>query len=114
PLVIGDRLDTDIQGGNAAGFDGAVVLTGVVGPKEIIEARADRRPAYILENLTGLHRTHAAPSHTDGHWRLGDVSAHVDQGELTVHGRERMKTISGQGAPARLSIEELKVAAVAA
>src|SRR5699024_7062090 len=35
PLVIGDRLDTDIQGGNAAGFDCAVVLTGVVGAKDL-------------------------------------------------------------------------------
>jgi len=32
PLVIGDRLDTDIEGANAAGLPSLMVLTGVTGP----------------------------------------------------------------------------------
>ena len=39
PLVVGDRLDTDIRGGNAAGYRTAAVLTGVDTPESILAAR---------------------------------------------------------------------------
>lgn len=54
PLVIGDRLDTDILGANRAGMRSALVLTGIDGPKQAIAAAEDHRPTYILGDLRDL------------------------------------------------------------
>ncbi|MEX3514229.1 MULTISPECIES: HAD-IIA family hydrolase [unclassified Corynebacterium] len=55
PLAVGDRLDTDIQGGNAAGVDTFHVLTGVSGPLALIEAEEDQRPNFIGESLQDIN-----------------------------------------------------------
>ncbi|GAA4786157.1 HAD-IIA family hydrolase [Microbacterium gilvum] len=54
PLFLGDRLDTDIMGAQAAGIDSAVVLTGIDRPKHILAAPAHSRPTYILSDLREL------------------------------------------------------------
>jgi glycerol 3-phosphatase-2 len=56
PLVVGDRLDTDIEGAVGAGMDSLLVLTGVSGPAELLSAPASRRPTYVAADLTGLFR----------------------------------------------------------
>ena len=47
PLAVGDRLDTDIAGGNTAAMDTFHVLTGVSRELELIEAPAELRPDFI-------------------------------------------------------------------
>ena len=54
PLVIGDRLDTDVAGGNAAGFRTALVLTGVHTRDDAAAAEAALRPDVIVEDLQQL------------------------------------------------------------
>ena len=54
PLVIGDRLDTDIAGANAAGLDSLLVLTGVSGPDELVAAPPDHRPTFVGRDLSAL------------------------------------------------------------
>ncbi|WP_336208990.1 HAD-IIA family hydrolase [Nonomuraea sp. LPB2021202275-12-8] len=54
PLVVGDRLDTDIEGAVNAGVDGLLVLTGVCTPLDLLTAPARRRPAYVGEDLSAL------------------------------------------------------------
>jgi len=54
PLVVGDRLDTDIAGAVAAGIDSLVVLSGVATPKQLIEAIPAERATYLAEDLTAL------------------------------------------------------------
>lgn len=54
PVVVGDRLDTDIQGGNRAGMATAVVMTGVETFQTILAAVPLERPTYILEDLNGF------------------------------------------------------------
>lgn len=54
PVVVGDRLDTDIQGGNRAGMATAVVMTGVETFQTILAAIPVERPTYILEDLNGF------------------------------------------------------------
>lgn len=49
PLAVGDRLDTDIAGGIAAGMDTLCVLTGVSGHREILHTMW--RPTWISANL---------------------------------------------------------------
>jgi hypothetical protein len=54
PLVIGDRLDTDILGANRAGMRSALVLTGIDGPKQAIAAGEESQPTFILGDLREL------------------------------------------------------------
>ncbi|MCB0945446.1 MAG: HAD hydrolase-like protein, partial [Mycobacterium sp.] len=44
PLVVGDRLDTDIAGANAADLPSLMVLTGVSTAVEAVHARPEERP----------------------------------------------------------------------
>ncbi|KQB85672.1 HAD-IIA family hydrolase [Corynebacterium lowii] len=55
PLVIGDRLDTDIAGGVAAGMDTLHVLTGVSTAQDLFIAPPEQRPTYVAPDLSGLH-----------------------------------------------------------
>ncbi|GAB3386461.1 HAD-IIA family hydrolase [Humibacter soli] len=54
PLVIGDRLDTDILGANRAGIPSALVLTGIDRAKQVLAAGKDERPTYVLSDLREL------------------------------------------------------------
>ena len=55
PLVIGDRLDTDIEGANAAELPSLMVLTGVSTALDAVYARPAQRPSYIARDLRSLH-----------------------------------------------------------
>jgi len=54
PLAVGDRLDTDIAGGVAAGMHALHVLTGVSGPHALLQAPKEHRPTYIAADMRGL------------------------------------------------------------
>jgi HAD superfamily hydrolase (TIGR01450 family) len=54
PLVVGDRLDTDIEGANRAGVDSLLVLTGVTNRAEAEAAEGQLKPTYIAEDLRAL------------------------------------------------------------
>ncbi|MBF4599187.1 HAD-IIA family hydrolase [Frigoribacterium sp. VKM Ac-1396] len=51
---IGDRLDTDIVGANAAGLTSILVLTGIDGAKQVLAADAKSRPDFIVGDLREL------------------------------------------------------------
>jgi HAD superfamily hydrolase (TIGR01450 family) len=61
PLMIGDRLDTDIRGGNNFGIDTACVMTGVATKKELLAAKPEDRPTFILEDLRELFVDYEQP-----------------------------------------------------
>jgi HAD superfamily hydrolase (TIGR01457 family) len=52
PLVIGDRLDTDIEGASRLGWDSLLVLTGITGRADL--GTATVRPTYVAEHLGEL------------------------------------------------------------
>lgn len=54
PLVIGDRLDTDIAGAVGAGMPSLLVLTGVSSVIDVLSADEDHRPTYLAADLRGL------------------------------------------------------------
>ena len=58
PIAIGDRLDTDVLGAVRGGADSLLVLTGVVGLPELLQAPAGSRPTYIASDLRGLLHPH--------------------------------------------------------
>jgi glycerol-1-phosphatase len=53
-LVVGDRLDTDIQGAIAAGMLSALVLTGVDSREMAEQAPTARRPDIVMDDLRAL------------------------------------------------------------
>jgi glycerol-1-phosphatase len=87
PLVVGDRLDTDIEGAVRAGLDSVLVLTGVTTPSELLAAPPPRRPTYVASDLSGLFDVDGpvrlpAQDGSDGGWTVsGDPSV------LTGNGR---------------------------
>lgn len=54
PLVIGDRLDTDIAGANAAQLPSLMVLCGVNNAEDAIFAIPEERPQLLAEDLRAL------------------------------------------------------------
>src|SRR6266480_894209 len=58
PLVVGDRLDTDIESAVRSGADSLLVLTGVTRPLDAVLATARHRPTYLAEGLAGLLGPH--------------------------------------------------------
>ncbi|MFF8919340.1 HAD hydrolase-like protein [Streptomyces sp. NPDC015032] len=54
PLVVGDRLDTDIEGAFNGGVDSLLVLTGVTDAAQLVAAGPKRRPTYVDADLRGL------------------------------------------------------------
>jgi HAD superfamily hydrolase (TIGR01450 family) len=55
PLVVGDRLDTDIAGANAAGLPSLHVLSGVNTAADTVRADVGQRPNYIAQDLRSLN-----------------------------------------------------------
>ncbi|MEW2546352.1 HAD-IIA family hydrolase [Streptomyces sp. NPDC047002] len=54
PLVVGDRLDTDIEGAFNGGVDSLLVLTGVTDARQLLAAGPRHRPTYVDADLRGL------------------------------------------------------------
>jgi HAD superfamily hydrolase (TIGR01450 family) len=53
-LVVGDRLDTDIDGAYRAGMDSLLVLTGVNDADDAKAAPPQRRPTFLGRDLSAL------------------------------------------------------------
>ena len=80
PLVVGDRLDTDIAGAEAAGLPSLMVLTGVGTARDAVHSAPGQRPTYIgadLRALLGNARALTVGAHPA--WRT-----EVDAGAVTV------------------------------
>lgn len=58
PLMVGDRVDTDIDGATRIGIPALAVLTGVSDLPELASLEPDRRPGYVAADLRGLTDVH--------------------------------------------------------
>ncbi len=54
PLLVGDRLDTDIAGARAVGLDSLLVLSGVADAVALLAAPPEQRPMYVGADLRAL------------------------------------------------------------
>ncbi len=86
PLVVGDRLDTDIAGAVRMGWDSLLVLTGVTGLEELVGAPEEHRPTYLGRDLAALGQTHRAPRSVDGEVTLGGWTGRVQGSALRLTG----------------------------
>lgn len=86
PLMVGDRLETDIAGGNRAGMDTLLVLTGVSSEAELVSAPPDQRPAYLAGDLGGLVTAHPEVRTGPAGWSCGGWTATVDDGAVHLDG----------------------------
>ncbi|MCA1710444.1 MAG: HAD-IIA family hydrolase [Actinobacteria bacterium] len=82
PLVVGDRLDTDVLGAVRGGADSLLVLTGVVDVAQLLAAPRGSRPTYVAPNLRGLLQAQAPVARG----RCGDALAVLEDGVLRVAG----------------------------
>lgn len=86
PLVVGDRLDTDILGGNNAGFTTVAVLTGVDSRESILAARTAERPDYVIGDLTDLYVPYPSVEPDGGGFRCGAGFAVVRGDTVRISG----------------------------
>jgi glycerol-1-phosphatase len=87
PLVIGDRLDTDIEAAYNTGTDSLLVLTGVDNPRSATLAPKHRRPTYIAETLDALLQPYPDVAVTEAGVTCGGWTARADEaGTLAVTG----------------------------
>lgn len=74
PIVLGDRLDTDIWGANNVGIDSVCVLSGVTTVRELCDAPAYLRPTYIAWDAACLGDSMPAVSVAADSVSCGEVS----------------------------------------
>jgi ribonucleotide monophosphatase NagD (HAD superfamily) len=87
PLVVGDRLDTDIEAAFRAECDSLLVLTGVSRPADAVTAATNQRPTYIAENLGGLLEPYPEVARDDDGYACGGWRASRDPGgRLAIDG----------------------------
>jgi HAD superfamily hydrolase (TIGR01450 family) len=91
PLVVGDRLDTDIEGAVRVGADSMLVLTGVAQPADAVLAPPGRRPVYIAPDLTGLVEPHPEVTASGGTFTCEGWTARLTSGPVLE--------LSGSGQP---------------
>ena len=86
PLVVGDRLDTDIEAAHRVDADSMLVLTGVTGPAEAVLAPPSQRPTYLAEDLAGLLEPHPGITEKDGAYDCGGWTARLDGDRMELTG----------------------------
>ena len=86
PVVVGDRLDTDIEGANGVGAPSLLVLTGVATLAELLGAAPKLRPTYLGSDLRSLLRAAPAVSVTEGSAECGGWTCSAHDGVLSWSG----------------------------
>ncbi|MGY1710346.1 HAD-IIA family hydrolase [Geodermatophilus sp. SYSU D00758] len=84
PLVVGDRLDTDVEGARRAGAASLLVLSGVTDARRLLAAPPDQRPDLLAGDAAGLLVAHPAVLPTEGGARCGRWSARVTRGAVEL------------------------------
>jgi HAD superfamily hydrolase (TIGR01450 family) len=113
-LVVGDRLDTDIEGAVRAGMDSLLVLTGVSGAADVLRAGVQERPTFIAADLRALSTTEGqvrvpewdGTAATAGVWRVT-----LDAGRLVL---AEPDTDTDSGNIDALKVDALRALAAAA
>jgi hypothetical protein len=86
PLMVGDRLDTDIEAGSRIQIPTLLVMTGITTVEEVLGAGAHERPTYLGLDLRVLSEPYTAPVVDDAgaSARCGGSVVELREGALTV------------------------------
>jgi len=101
PLVVGDRLDTDIEAACRAGADSLLVLTGVSQPAELPLAPPARRPTYLAPTLDALTEPYPDVIPKDDGYFCGGWTARWTGDTITLDG-------AADGAPGNAPVDGLR------
>ncbi|MEV5613129.1 HAD hydrolase-like protein [Streptomyces sp. NPDC052225] len=87
PLVVGDRLDTDIEGAFNGEVDSLLVLTGVTDGAQLLAAPPQHRPTYVDVDLRGMLTGQPEVTGEAGEgFRCGGWTAAAGDGRLELEG----------------------------
>ena len=86
PLVVGDRLDTDVLGARGTGTDSLLVLTGVTSLDELLSAPSGMRPTYVSWDLRGLVQSQPPVDLQGNEATCGEARAWRADGGITSSG----------------------------
>ncbi|WP_371529971.1 HAD hydrolase-like protein [Streptomyces sp. NBC_01283] len=86
PLVVGDRLDTDIEGAFNGEVDSLLVLTGVTDGAQLLAAPPEHRPTYVDADLRGMLTGQPEVAPVEGGFGCGGWTAAVRGQELVLDG----------------------------
>jgi glycerol-1-phosphatase len=84
PLVVGDRLDTDIEGARRAGAASLLVLTGVTDAATLLAASPEHRPDLLSADAAGLLVPHPTVHLEAAGARCGDWTARIAEAHDTL------------------------------
>jgi HAD superfamily hydrolase (TIGR01450 family) len=77
PVMIGDRIDTDIVGALNCGIDAVHVLTGISRLDEVVQLPPEQRPHFAAPDLRALLEPHPPVERNERQWRCGTAVAEV-------------------------------------
>ncbi len=100
--MVGDRLDTDIDGAINAGLDSLAVLSGVTTVGDIANLPPGRRPTFIGPDLSALVRAHPPVAADRYSASCGTATATAD-GEIVGLTRGESGSIEGLRAAVTLA-----------
>jgi glycerol 3-phosphatase-2 len=95
PIVVGDRLDTDIRGAAAVSLPSLLVLSGVTDLPALLMAAPAERPTFMAADVRGLLHSHRGSVRAaDGRWTCGRWTAAVEGTDDTSGGGARVARIA--------------------
>jgi glycerol 3-phosphatase-2 len=103
PLVVGDRLDTDIAGAVGGGCDSLLVFTGAARPGDLLTAPPGQRPTHLAADLDGL-----LVAHPPVRMAAGDASVTATCGGWTARSTDAGLTVSGGATAADDGLDALR------
>jgi glycerol 3-phosphatase-2 len=100
PIVVGDRLDTDIEGAKRADCASLLVLTGVTAAADLLSASPQHRPEFVGRDAGALLIPHPVVEEAGGHTRCRRAKVQIDGRTLTLSVGEPAEGVGPAAPPA--------------
>jgi HAD superfamily hydrolase (TIGR01450 family) len=84
PLMVGDRIDTDVVGAARAGLASLLVLSGVSRPIDVVTAPVGSRPTYLGRDLGSIKLQHPRVEEAGESAACGPVSVSLEPGGVRI------------------------------